>query len=209
MVERQPVLILLDLQEGTCRTGSVLGDTGLGAEVARRGVLASAARALGAFRAAALAIIHVRVAFDPEYLRMTSSSPRFRRIKERRLLQDGDPSTRICDEVAPVPGEPVITKGCVNAFVGTDLASMLIRLFPAELVLGGVATNHAVESTTRLAADMGYPVVVLEDLCASFDRPMHEFAVSQILPAYAEVTSSDEYLRSRPSFEAKVPEIGR
>jgi nicotinamidase-related amidase len=88
----------------------------------------------------------------------------------------------------------VVTKGCVSAFIGTNLQSKLIANAAEELVLGGVATNQVVESTARIAADMGYRVTVLEDLCASFDADMHAFSVEQMLPNFGRVTDSRAYL---------------
>lgn len=191
-----PVLILMDYQEGICREDGPIGRSGVGAEVSRRGVLEAARGALSRFRSAQHPVIHVRVAFDPQYHRLTSASPRFGAMRRHRMLLESDPATQICPEVAPLPEEPVITKGCVNPFIGTHLTHSLTHLRPAELVLGGVATNHVVESTARYAADAGYPVVVLEDLCASFRQDLHDFAVTEILPAFGRVLSSAEYFET-------------
>lgn len=184
-----PLLLLLDFQEGVCREDGPIGSQGTGAEVTRRGALDRARAALEEFRSREWPVIHVRVAFDPDYHRMTSSSRRFGAMRAHRLLQADDPWSRICPEVAPKDGEPVVDKGCVSPFVGTHLPQLLTRLGPGELVLAGVATNHVVESTARHAADTGHPVVVLEDACASFDEAMHEFSVKRILPAYARVST--------------------
>lgn len=183
-----PVLLLMDYQEGLCRAG------GLGEQATKRGVLAAAARVLEEFRRRNLPRIFVRVGFDEHYTRMTSASPRFRLMRERRMLLDSDPASAICPEVAPRPGELVVTKGCVSPFVGTSLPSALIRLRPSELVLGGVATNHVVESTARTAADSGYAVTVLEDLCASFDAAAHAFSIEQMLPNFGRVIDSQAFL---------------
>ena len=125
---------------------------------------------------------------------MTSASERFGSIKAAGLLLEDDPGTAFCDEVAPAAGELVVTKGCVNAFVGTNLHEKLVPMRPSELVVGGVATNQVVESTVRYAADAGYRTVVLEDLCASFTEEMHRFSVEKILPGFGRVTTSNEYL---------------
>ena len=190
----QPVLILMDYQEAICREDGAIGRAGTGGEVARRGVLEKAGRVLSAFRAVDAPVIHARVAFDADYHTMTSASERFQDIRRAGLLQEHDPGSRICGEVAPLDEELVVTKGCVNPFVGTNLAEKLNAIPHTELVLGGIATNHVVESAARFAADSGHRVVVLEDLCASFTRELHEFAVEKILPSYARVTTSVEYL---------------
>jgi len=106
----------------------------------------------------------------------------------------GTPDTEFCAEVQPVKGEPVITKGCVNPFIGTALMELLVGRRIGELYLGGVATNMVVESATRHAADSGFAVNVIEDLCASFDLPMHEFAITKTLPVFAELCSADDFI---------------
>ena len=189
-----PVLLLMDYQKDICEPKGAIGSSGTGVEVVRRGVLEVAGRVLRVFRERQAPIIHARVAFDPGYHRMTSASERFGSIKAAGLLLEDDPGTAFCDEVAPAAGELVVTKGCVNAFVGTNLHEKLVPMRPSELVVGGVATNQVVESTVRYAADAGYRTVVLEDLCASFTEEMHRFSVEKILPGFGRVTTSNEYL---------------
>lgn len=188
------VLVLMDLQEALCRPEGRVGRSGLAAEVERRGVLTTAATTLAEFRGRAWPVVHVRVAFDATYSRLTSSSPRFGAFKVNGLMLETEAETAIVAELAPVAGETVIDKGCVNPFVGTRLHSVLTGLAAQHLVLGGVATNHVVEGTARYASDWGYRVTVLEDLCASGTRELHEFSVDHILPAYAAVDRSDRWI---------------
>jgi len=187
------VIILLDYQEAICRPNGPLGRHGMGVHAETRGILERAARLLELVRSHGNPIIFVRVAFDPEYAGMTSASPRFQVIREQRLLQEADPATNICAEIAPMSGEQIITKGCVNPFIGTSLQQRLIQLRAGRLVIGGVATNHVVEATARHAADTGYRVVVLEDLCAAQSEELHRFSVDKILPNYAAIANSVEY----------------
>lgn len=187
-------LMLMDYQEAICRPEGSIGQRGIGAEVERRDVLTSAKRVLDAFREAEGRVIHVRVGFDDEYHRMTSASKGFAGMKRHRMMLDSDEESNICSEVAPVPGELVVTKGCTNAFIGTNLTEKLIGFGAKKLVLGGVATNHVVETSARYATDTGFDVTVLEDLCASGSQELHEFAISQILPGYAKILSSEDFL---------------
>jgi len=187
-------VLLMDLQEAMCRPQGRVGAGGLADEIARRDVLGKAGALLSVLRRHRANVIHVRVGFDEEYSLMTSGSPRFALFAERGLMQNGSDEARICAEVAPAPGEPVITKGCVNSFVGTALMSLLHRKSVNHLVLAGVATNHVVEGTARFAADSGFNVTVLEDVCAGVCEEMHRFSVEKILPNYATVTRSRHLL---------------
>lgn len=185
--------MLMDYQETICREEGAVGSGGLGAEVSRRNVLGAASRTLSVFRRNGHRIVHIRVGFDDQYSNMISSAKSFAAMKAQGLFLDSDPQSAICDEVAPAADELVITKGCTNSFIGTSLAQKLLPMRPNQLVMGGVATNHVVETTARFAVDSGYPVVVLEDLCASFTPELHDFSVSHILPRYLTVTTSDAY----------------
>jgi nicotinamidase-related amidase len=187
------VLLLMDYQEAMCRPDGAFGSNGTGAEVVRRQVLVRAAAALAAFRAKGYPVVHARLALDEAGHRITSSSSSFALIREYGLMRESDPATAICHEVAPADTEPVVAKGAFGPFAGTNLEQLLHRLRPTDVVMGGVATNHVVESAARYASDVGFPVVVLEDLCAADREEAHRYAVEEILPRYASVTSSEAY----------------
>lgn len=190
------VLLLMDLQEGICRPSGPIGAGGMGRQAEERGVLDAASRVLAAHRDRDLPRVFVKVAFDAEYQRLSSASPRFGSFRDRGLMVDGSPEAEICAEVAPIAGEPVVSKGCVIPFIGTNLGSVLARSGATRLILGGVATNMVVEGTARYGADAGYEILVLEDLCAGATAELHEFSVAKILPAFGTVTDSKAYLSS-------------
>ena len=192
-----PVLLLMDYQEAICRPDGIFGANGTGAEVIRRGVLERASVVLASFRRRNQPVVHTHLSVDPAGHRITSSSSAFALIREHGLMRDGDPAAAICAEVAPFPDEPVIAKCGFGPFAGTNLEGVLHGFHATELVMGGVSTNHVVESAVRHASDIGFQVVVLEDLCACDSPEAHRYATEDILPRYAVVTTSDEYLRDR------------
>ncbi|MCX6241028.1 MAG: cysteine hydrolase family protein [Bacteroidetes bacterium] len=69
--------------------------------------------------------------------------------------------------VAPLPGEKVITKKEANAFYGTDLLETLKALHVKRLVLCGMQTHMCLEAATRAAFDYGYSCIVVQDACAT------------------------------------------
>jgi biuret amidohydrolase len=184
-------LIMLDYQEGLCRTESTLGGpSGLGAQVEQRGVLNAARKSLDGARKNGVRIFHARVGFDPAYARRTNRSPGFDQIEQANLLHEDSADAAICSEVAPVDGEPVIVKGCVDPFVCGPLAAWLVAARVDTVFLGGVATNFVVESAARHAADLGFLVYVVEDMCASYSQELHDFSIQNILPVYGEAIDS-------------------
>ncbi|MFC5753664.1 cysteine hydrolase family protein [Actinomadura rugatobispora] len=190
MTGGRTALLMLDYQVALCERGEHMRMPALVDQVERRGVLAAAEKTLAATRDAGLYVVHVRLAFDPSYELRTNRSARFDAYpRERAMLRDA-PGARIVSALAPLPAEPVVDKGGVGAFTGTPLLEMLLGAGVRHVALGGVATNLVVESTARHAVDSGLAVTVIEDMCASFDPALHDFAVEKILPMFAEVRSA-------------------
>ncbi|UMY17602.1 cysteine hydrolase [Methylobacterium organophilum] len=68
---------------------------------------------------------------------------------------------QISDEVAPIPGEPVVTKNYPSSFVGTDLQQKLEAAGVKDVILAGFMTHMCVNSTARSAFNLGFrPTVV-------------------------------------------------
>jgi nicotinamidase-related amidase len=76
----------------------------------------------------------------------------------------------ICDEVAPIAGEPVITKNYPNSFVATDLDQQLKALGIKNIVLAGFMTHMCINSTAHGGFNLGYAVTVVASATAT--RPL-------------------------------------
>jgi nicotinamidase-related amidase len=76
----------------------------------------------------------------------------------------------ICDEVAPIAGESVITKNYPNSFVGTDLDQQLKALGIKNIVLAGFMTHMCINSTAHGGFNLGYSVTVVASATAT--RPL-------------------------------------
>ncbi|MFJ6661235.1 isochorismatase family protein [Streptomyces sp. NPDC091377] len=68
-------------------------------------------------------------------------------------------------------GEPVVTKTCADAFLGTELDETLIRLGVTEVLVTGFATENCVETTARQALSHGYDLVLVADGHTTSVRP--------------------------------------
>jgi nicotinamidase-related amidase len=75
---------------------------------------------------------------------------------------------RLVDELKPADGEPTLTKTSRNAFTTTNLQQLLTERGIRELVVCGIQTEQCCETTTRLAADLGYDVEFVIDATATF-----------------------------------------
>ena len=104
----------------------------------------------------------------------------------------------------PLPGEAVVGKSVNAALIGTDLDLRLRRLGVTTLVLFGISTDMCVSTTARVAANMGYRVVVVGDACACFELDgiaaddIHRAHLATLAFEFAEVTTTDAMLLRLP-----------
>jgi nicotinamidase-related amidase len=77
------------------------------------------------------------------------------------------PIGAICDEVAPIDGEPVITKNYPNSFFNTDLDQQLKAANIKSIVLAGFMTHMCVNSTAHGGFNLGYAVTVVASATAT------------------------------------------
>ena len=109
---------------------------------------------LAAFRAGGTPIFHIR---------HQGTSP------NSSFLPDGT-GFPVKEEAREMAGEPVIVKRVNSAFIGTDLESRLRAANIRTLVICGATTNHCVETTTRMAGNLGFDAWLVRDATWTFDR---------------------------------------
>jgi len=86
----------------------------------------------------------------------------------------------IADIVAPIEGEPVITKNFPNSFVQTDLDEQLKAKDVKNIILAGFMTHMCVNSTAHGGFNLGYAPTVVASATAT--RPL-EAANGKVLSA--------------------------
>jgi nicotinamidase-related amidase len=82
----------------------------------------------------------------------------------------GQEGNHFKDEVAPAADETVIPKRTNSAFIGTGLEHHLRAHGLETLVITGVSTNNSVESTVRMAGNLGFRTYLVADACFTFAR---------------------------------------
>jgi nicotinamidase-related amidase len=80
----------------------------------------------------------------------------------------GDPEVRLMDFLDRRESEPLIVKNTRNAFTSTDLQQRLDALGIRKVVVTGISTEQCCETTTRVAADLGYDVDFVTEATATF-----------------------------------------
>jgi nicotinamidase-related amidase len=77
-------------------------------------------------------------------------------------------------QVAPLPGEKIISKQTNSSFIGTPLEGPLRALHTRSLVVAGVSTNNSVEATVRMAGNLGFETYLVADACFTFAKPDYD-----------------------------------
>ena len=103
-----------------------------------------------------------------------------------------DPLALIHPSIQPQDGEPVIAKHRTSAFSGSAFERSLRSQNVETLILMGHATSGVILSTVRLAADLDYNLVVVEDGCADRDPEVHQLLMEKVFPRQGTVVSSGE-----------------
>lgn len=154
------------------------------------GAEANIARLLAGFRAAGQPVVHVRHA---------STSPDSPLRPER-------PGHRVKPEAAERAGETVIVKRVNSAFIGTDLEARLRAAGIGSLVVAGVQTDYCVSTTVRMASNLGFHTLMVDDASWTFDHrhpdgevipaeTVHRVNVVSLAGEFAEIADTDTVLR--------------
>jgi nicotinamidase-related amidase len=97
---------------------------------------------------------------------------------------------RLMDEFESDKDEPIIVKSSHNAFTTTNLQQILTMRGVGSVTVCGLRTEQCVETTARVASDLGYEVTFVTDATGSF--PIAHWATGDELPA-ADVVARTEY----------------
>lgn len=85
-------------------------------------------------------------------------------------LHPSAPGNRIKSMVSPRGNEPLIRESVNSAFIGTNLEERLRAGGIHTVVLTGLVTNHCVETTARMAGNLGFETYFVWDATATFAR---------------------------------------
>ncbi|QDP23612.1 cysteine hydrolase family protein [Bradyrhizobium cosmicum] len=111
------------------------------------------------------------------------------------------------NQAREAPGEAVIVKHVNSAFIGTDLESRLRAGNITTLVICGATTNHCVETTTRMAGNLGFDARLVRDATWTFERigpdgdthsaeEIHAMTLSNLNGEFARIVTTHEVIAS-------------
>jgi nicotinamidase-related amidase len=151
-------------------------------------------RLIAAARKAGVMVVYVVVGFRAGHPEISPRNAVFAPVRKSGMFAEGTPGTEIHPAVAPQPGEVVVMKHRVGAFMGTDLDMVLRANGIDTLVLAGIATSGVVLSTLRHAADADYQLIVASDCCSDRDADVHRVLLEKVSPRQARVLTSEKIL---------------
>ncbi|MEY6430793.1 cysteine hydrolase family protein [Thioalkalicoccus limnaeus] len=157
-----------------------------------RGTLIPRLRGLQqSFRSAGIDVIHARIACllaDGRDRSLSQKMPGWNNL----LMPLDTPASQIIPELAPAPGEIVVTKTTDSALTGTNLRLMLANMGIRNVVVAGIYTDQCVSSTVRSLADESFRVILVEDCCAAGTDELHRAEIAILNMIYCHVMTSDE-----------------
>lgn len=145
------------------------------------------------FRAQGMDVLHARIACQLEDGRdrsLSQKKPGWNYL----LLPKSEPSSQIVPQLAPQPGEVVVTKTTDSALTGTNLRLILQNMGVKNVVMTGIFTDQCVSSTVRSLADESFNVILIENGCAAGTDELHRQELEIINMIYCQVLDSGELL---------------
>lgn len=140
-----------------------------------RKAVSNCRKVLEAARASGIPPIHVKI--QSLSLQARDTSDLHKRLGWR--FAPGNPATEFLPETAPREGEIVITKTASGAFAGTALDSTLRNMGIEHVYICGFVADECVETTARVALDLGYRVKIISDATTTYHADAAEFTINK------------------------------
>ena len=153
-------------------------------------------RAIESARRASMRVIYVVVGFRNDYAEVSANNRGFSAIAHTGAYSDGDANRAVHPDIAPQPGDIIVTKKRVSAFAGSDLDMVLRSQQIDHLVISGISTSGVVLSTIRQAADLDFRLTVLTDGCADGDAEVHRVLIEKVFARQGDVVTIDQWIDS-------------
>lgn len=86
----------------------------------------------------------------------------------------GSSGARVIDELKPLPGEFLLEKIRMSAFIGTELDLILRTLGVTSVVVAGIQTPNCIRTTVFDAIAYNYPTALADDATGAQTDEIHE-----------------------------------
>lgn len=185
-------IVVVDMQNAFASKGGMLDIAQVDLTDASR-VVAAIRSILDAARGSKVPVVYLRMAYKPDLsdsggpkspnwhkqlaLSLMCSRPGLR----GKVLTEGTWDAEIVQDLAPLPGDVVITKTRYSGFAGTSLDSQLRVRGIQYLFFAGIAANVCVESTLRDAYFHDYwPILVADATMAAGGQNLYAATLQNV-----------------------------
>jgi len=184
-----PALLIIDMQNEFVEDGALLC-------VARaKAIIPKIQDVLWYFRSKNLPIFHI--------LRVHRSDGADVEITRQALFKDhpfavaGSHGAQEVEELTSLPGEYVIEKTRMSAFIGTELDLMLRNLGVDGLIVTGVQTPNCIRTTVFDAMAYNYPVILVDDATGAQSDEIHQANVRDMANIGIRIMNAEEVISAR------------
>jgi ureidoacrylate peracid hydrolase len=202
----QTAVIAVDMQNDFGAPGGMFASKGLPIEAARA-TIEPTVRVLEAARASGMTVVYLKMEFARDLSDLGGPEAPNREkhlgfgVGTGDFLIEGTWNTDIVSELAPEPGDLLISKHRYSGFFETDLDTTLRERGVETLVLVGWTTSVCVESTLRDAFFRDYRCLILSDCTAEvvgsdLSRTNHEASLLVIEGLFGWVAESESLLQA-------------
>lgn len=185
----RPALLIVDYME-CMRNGQVMGCEEFDEGIRHTEKLLSACRKHNR------PIVHIRTAYAPDD---SGNSIFSKKGPVLRTLTADSPLTRIVNELAPLPGEYILTKERASGFFGTMLFSWLkFRMIDTVLVAGN-STSGCIRATVIDACSYNFRPILVRECVRDRDAAVDAASAFDIEQKYGDFWSleeAEEYLQT-------------
>lgn len=182
----RPALLMIDFMQGYTTPGAPLFAPGVVSAVEQSVALLDAARRLG------ITLVHSNIRYHAADF--ADGGMWVRKAPVMKDMVDGNPLAEFCPQVAPQPGEQVLTKQYASVFFGTSLASQLHARGIDTLLLAGCSTSGCIRASAVDGVQHGFRTIVVRDCVGDRHQAPHEANLFDIDSKYGDVVSLEEAL---------------
>jgi nicotinamidase-related amidase len=122
-----------------------------------------------------------------------------------QTCREGTLGAEFHPEIAPEPGDAVVTKHRYNAFLRTNLELILRSKGIESIVFTGIATNVCVSTTAREAFCRDYWTTLVSDCMIAHSEAAHLQALEDARSGFGRVVTSEEVRAAASRLTAKHP----
>lgn len=182
-----PALLVIDFMKGYTTEGSPLFAPGVVEAVRESGELLALARYRGIF------IIHTIIRYHPKSF--ADGGVWLRKAPVLKCLVEGNPLAEICEEVAPLESELLISKQYASAFFGTSLMATLTAAGVDTAILIGCSTSGCIRASAVNSTQHGLRTIVVRECVGDRHPGPHEANLFDINSKYGDVVSKAEAMK--------------